>query len=89
VLLVLAGVAGVVQGIAADEGREDVAGWAGLISPFSLVDGVQVWVLGADSSTVIGPQGDTAGLVFVLVTAAVIGACYLLLLRRYRKVSVA
>jgi ABC-2 type transport system permease protein len=89
VLLVLAGVAGVVQGIAADEGREDVAGWAGLISPFSLVDGVQVWALGAQTSTVEGPPGTTGGLVFAAVTVALVAGCYGLLLLRYRRVAVA
>lgn len=88
VLLVLAGVAGVVQGIAQDEGREDVAGWAGLISPFAMVDGVQVWAFGSPTSTVEGPPGTTGGLVFAAATVALVAACYGLLLLRYRKVSV-
>jgi len=88
VLLVLSGVSASVQGIASQEGREDVAGWAGLISPFSLVDGVQVWALGAEPSTVEGPPGTTGGLVFLLVTLALVAGCYGLLVLRYRKVSV-
>jgi len=88
VLLVLAGVSGAVQGIASDQGRPDVAGWAGLVSPFSLVDGVQVWVLGADTSTAQGPPGTSGGIVFVLVTLALVVCTYLLLLARYRRVSV-
>lgn len=87
VLLVLSGVAAVLQGIASDEGNETVAGWAGLVSPYALVDGVQVWALRAESSTQQAPTGSYAGPVFVVVTAALVAACYGLLLLRYRKVS--
>ena len=86
-LVVLGGVSAITQGVADSEGRADVAGWAGLISPFSLVDGVQVWALGAESSVVVGPPGSLGGPVFALVTAALVAVCYVLLLRRYRKAS--
>lgn len=89
VLLVLAGVAGTVQGIATEEQRDDVAGWAGLISPFTLVDGVQSWVLGAEPSTVEGPPGATGAVVFLSVAVLLVAACYGLLLLRYRRVSAA
>jgi ABC-2 type transport system permease protein len=88
VLLVLAGVAGAIQGIADHEGNDTVAGYAGLISPFTLVDGVQTWAFGAKSSTISHPPGATGGITFVLVTTALVAACYGLLLLRYRKVSV-
>ena len=88
VLLVLSGVNGAVAGISQDQGREDIAGWAGLISPFSLVDGVQVWAFGADTSTVQGPPGTLGGLVFVLACLVIVALSYLLLLARYRRVSV-
>jgi ABC-2 type transport system permease protein len=88
VLLVLAGVGGIVAGIADEEGNDTVAGWAGLISPFSLVDGVQVWALGAETSTVEGPPGTAGGMVFAAAAVAIVAACYGLLLLRYRRVSV-
>jgi ABC-2 type transport system permease protein len=99
VLLVLAGVAGTVHNIAQNQGSHEVvngvvqdpstlAGYAGLISPFTLVDGVQTWALGAKTSTDITPPGTTGGIVYVLVTIALIAACYGLLVLRYRKVSV-
>lgn len=88
VLLVLAGVAGTIQGIADHQGNDSVAGYAGLISPFTLVDGVQVWAFGAKSSSIASPPGTTGGLVFVLVTVALVAACYGLLVLRYRRVSV-
>ena len=100
VLIVLAGVEGTVQGIAENQGGghtvvdgvtqdpSTVAGYAGLISPFTLVDGVQTWLLGAKTSIETGPPGTTGGIVFVLATIALLAGCYGLLLLRYRRVSV-
>ncbi|WP_166355817.1 ABC transporter permease [Phytoactinopolyspora limicola] len=62
------------------------AGWLGLLSPMTLVDGVQVWAFDAQSSTITGPPGTTGGIVFCLVTLAVIAGSYRLLLARYRRV---
>ena len=88
VLLVASGVSGTVQGISQDQGNDTLSGWAGLISPFGIVDGVQVWAFGATSSVVEGPPGTVGGPVFALVAVALIAACYALLVRRYRRVSV-
>jgi ABC-2 type transport system permease protein len=77
------------QGIIRYEvGNPDLAGWLGLLSPITLVDGFQTWVLDASSSAVAPPPGDAGGVVYVLATFAVIGACWALLNLRYRKVSV-
>ncbi|PZF84011.1 ABC transporter permease [Jiangella anatolica] len=65
----------------------DLAGWLGLLSPITLADGFQTWVLDASSSAVAPPPGAAGGVVYVLVTFAVIGACWALLNLRYRKVS--
>lgn len=79
----------VMQGIIRYEVENtELAGWLGLLSPVSLVDGFQVWVLDASPSAVAQPPGDVGGVVFVLVTFAVIGACWALLNLRYRKVAV-
>jgi ABC-2 type transport system permease protein len=98
VLLVLAGVGGTIRGIAESQGSHDVvngvvqdpsvAGYAGLISPFTLVDGVQTWAFRAKSSIDMPPPGTTGGIVFVLVTIAIVAACFGLLTLRYRRVSV-
>ena len=88
VLLVASGVHGIVAGIAQDQGNTTIAGYAGLISPFGIVDGLQVWAFGAEVATVQEPPGTTGGLVFLAVGLAVIAACVALLLARYRKVSV-
>jgi ABC-2 type transport system permease protein len=87
VLVVLSGVSAVVQGIARDEGNEVAAGYAGLLSPFSLVDGVQVWALGAESSSIVGPPPGAGGPVFVAVVVAVVAACYALLVARFRRTT--
>lgn len=88
VLVLLGGVSAAVQGIAQEEGQQELSGWAGLISPFSLVDGVQVWLLRSDVGTVSGPPGTTGGIVFTVAAVGLMLASYLLLLLRYRKVAV-
>ena len=99
VLLVLAAVGGTIRGIAESQSSHDVvngvvqdpssvAGYAGLISPFTLVDGVQTWAFRAKSSIDMPPPGTTGGIVFVLVTIAIIAGCFGLLSLRYRRVSV-
>ena len=88
VLMVLAGVQGATQEIALQEGADNLAGYLGLLSPFTLVDGVQSRVLGADSVLLAPPPGTTGAVVFALVVALVIAASFAALLLRYRKVSV-
>jgi ABC-2 type transport system permease protein len=66
-------------------GDLQTAGWIGLFSPMTLVDGVQVWAFGVDPSTPAGPPGG-AGPVFLVVTLGMIAACYAALIGRYRRV---
>ncbi|HEX6337429.1 MAG TPA: hypothetical protein VFZ85_10775 [Jiangellaceae bacterium] len=66
-------------------GDMNTAGWIGLFSPMTLVDGVQVWAFGVETSTPAGPP-DGAGPVFLVVTLGVIAACYSALAARYRRV---
>lgn len=88
VLVVLSGVGATVQGIADSQGENGLAGWAGLISPYTLVDGIQVFALGAQTSSIAAPPGTLGGVVFVLVALAIVCAAYALLLLRYRRVPV-
>lgn len=92
VLAVLSGVHATVVGIASSSGSgagaEAAAGWAGLIQPFTLVDGVQQVVLGAEPTLTAVPDGALAAVVFTALTLAVIAGTYVLLVLRYRKVSV-
>jgi ABC-2 type transport system permease protein len=85
VLVMLGAIASSLQALTIDDGHRSLAGYLGLISPFSLVDGVQVWALRATSNSPIGPPGTAGGIVFVLVTVAVVAACYALMQARYRR----
>jgi ABC-2 type transport system permease protein len=89
VLVVLIGVCGATRSIAQQRGADTAAGYLGLISPFSMVAGVQTWALRQDSPFgAAGPPGTVGGLVFVAATVAVVAGCYGLLRLRYRGVSV-
>ena len=61
VLLVLSGLQVAVSGMATEFGNDTFLGYTGLISPYTLVDGVVTGVLGAESSIGQGPPGARAG----------------------------
>jgi ABC-2 type transport system permease protein len=87
VLLVLAGVSSTVQALGQEFDRPDLAGYAGLLSPFPLVDGVVSTALGGASSVPVGPPGTAGAVVFIVVTVLLVAGCYAALLARYRKVT--
>lgn len=88
VLAVLAGVQGIVQGIATESGNDSVAGYAGLLSPFTLVHGIQHATLGADTVFSASPPGALGAWVFVAVLVALVGGAFGALLLRYRGVRI-
>ncbi len=85
VLLVLSGIQATVRGLAEEFGNDTFAGYAGLISPFSLVDGVVSMVFGGESVMATPPTGGAMALVYCLVTVAIVVVCYVALVTRYRK----
>jgi len=85
VLLVLSGIQATVRGLAEEFGNDTFAGYAGLISPFTLVDGVVATALRGDSVMATPPSGPVMGAVFCAVTVAIVVGCYAALLARYRK----
>jgi ABC-2 type transport system permease protein len=87
VLTLLGGISAIISGVAEEQGQDTLAGWAGLISPVAIVDGVQVWLLNSSAAVVAGPPGDWGGPVFALAAVALVAVCYLLLMRRYRAVT--
>lgn len=87
VLLVVQLVGAILQGISIDTHHETLAGYLGLIAPFTLVDGVQVWLFGARTNAQQAPPGHLGGLVFVIVFLAEVAAAFAVLQLRYRKVS--
>jgi ABC-2 type transport system permease protein len=88
VLLVLSGVQGAAQAIATEQGAGDAAGWTGLLSPYTLVDGVARRLLGQESVLGAGPPGTAGALVFIAVTVLLIAGCLGALVLRYRRVSI-
>lgn len=85
VLLVLVGVQGILGELAQSEGLES-APYFGLISPFTLVQGVQSALLGGPSP-IEEPPGATGALVFSGVALLLIASSFVILLWRYRRVS--
>lgn len=85
VYLVSLTVVTIVQGIAESQTRFTLEGWAGLFTPFYLVDGVQVRLLGAQPSTPQPPPGQFGGVVFAATCVALIAAAIGILYARFRK----
>lgn len=87
VLLILSGLRAMVAGLGLEFDQETLAQYAGLISPFTLVDGA-VTLIGADSTLgAAGPPDGAAALVFPALLVAVVAGCYATLIARYRKAS--
>jgi ABC-2 type transport system permease protein len=85
VLLVSYTVVSAIQGISVDQGNDTLGQVVGLFSPFTLIDGLQHWVFGAEASTPAPPEGAGIGVVFLLVTVVVLVGSVLAMLLRYRK----
>ncbi len=87
VLLILSGVQLAVVSIATEFDSNRLAGYSGLLSPFSLVDGVVTRLFGAESSLPAAPPGTLGMTLFIAVYVVVVVGCYAGLLIRYRRVS--
>ncbi len=85
VLLVSGGVQGIVRSLAEEFGSDVLAGYAGLLNPFTLGDGVVSGPFGGDSVMGTPPDGPVMGAVFAMAAAAVVMACYGILLLRFRR----
>ena len=85
VLIVLSGLQGAVRAMATEFGNETFSGYTGLLSPYTLVDGVVAGLLRGEPSIGQGPPGALGTAVFVAVTVLLVVGCYLLLVARYRK----
>jgi ABC-2 type transport system permease protein len=85
VYLLSSAAVGSIQGVAQHQGHLKVAEWAGLFTPFDLVDGVQVWALRAKQAAAEPPPGGLGGPVFTVVCLALIAGSLALLFVRFRK----
>ena len=86
ILLVLSGFSAALSGVAESQGSHDLGKLAGVIDPFRLVRGVVSWVLRVDPA--VSDYALARGMqvaLFALVYVVVVGGCWLLLRRRYRK----
>jgi len=85
-LVVGSGMVGIIVGISDEQGLTAVAQFLPALDPFTLVDGLAVSLLGESTFRPYPfPDGFGATAIYLAVWAAVVGACLLLLFRRYRK----
>lgn len=87
VLLVSYTVVSTIQAIALDSGNKTVGEVAGLFSPFTLVNGVQVFLFDSPEATPTPPTTDAMGVVYLAATALTFLATVGTMLGRYRRVS--
>jgi len=87
VLLVSYTVVSAVQGIAVGADQDVVGEIAGLFSPYTLVNGLQVFLFDAPEATPTPPAGTAMGLLYVVATVLMILGSIGGLLLRYRKVE--
>jgi ABC-2 type transport system permease protein len=87
-LTVLSGVSGVITGTATDHGKASTAAYGSLVNPFFLAHGIQHSLFGGPYTFDYPPPGATGGAIFTLVGVAIAGGCYLVMLARYRRVTI-
>ncbi|MFC4784562.1 ABC transporter permease [Nocardioides sp. MAHUQ-72] len=88
VLLVSYTVVATIQGISLEAHHPRVGEVAGMFSPYTLVNGVQVFLFDSPEATPTPPTGTGMGLLYLLVTALVVLGSVGAMLRRYREVPV-
>jgi ABC-2 type transport system permease protein len=86
VLVISYTVVAAVQGIGTEEGMPRLAQIAGLFSPYTLVDGIQVWLFDVAPSTPAPPTSRT-GVLFVVTALAIMVCSVVGMLTRYRKAT--
>ncbi len=86
VLLVSYTVVSIIQGISFDTGHETVGEVAGLFSPYTLVNGVQVFLFDSQESTATPPTGTGMGLAYLAATAVTVLGTVGAMLARYRRI---
>jgi ABC-2 type transport system permease protein len=87
VLLVSYAVVSPIQGIGTEEGHDTIAQVAGLFSPYTLTNGLQVWLFDSPSAMPTEPTGSGVGLLHVLAVIVVLLGSVGAMLWRYRKVD--
>jgi ABC-2 type transport system permease protein len=75
----------IIQGIAENATNFTLSGWAGLFTPFNLVDAVQVRLLGAPKTSVAVPPAPWGGPVALLLCVAIVAGSIAILHARFRE----
>ena len=83
VLLVSSGIQVTVRAMAEEFGNDTFAGYAGLLSPFTIMDGVMAGPFGAESVMATPPEGVVMSTVYCAVAVLLVLGCYAALVRRY------
>jgi ABC-2 type transport system permease protein len=76
-----------IQGIAIGTGHDTVGEVAGLFSPYTLVNGIQVFLFDAPRATGTPPDSTTMGLIYLLVALVTVLGSIGALLGRYQRVQ--
>ena len=87
VLLVSYTVVASIQGIAYENGSESVGEVAGLFSPYTLVNGLQVYLFDSPEATPTPPTTDGMGTLYLVATALTVLGSVGAMLARYRRVT--
>jgi ABC-2 type transport system permease protein len=87
VLVVSYTVVATIQGISMEAGNETVGEVAGLFSPYTLVNGVQVFLFESPAATPTPPTGQGMGVLYVVTTVLAMLAWVAAMLARYRRVT--
>jgi ABC-2 type transport system permease protein len=87
VLLVSYTVVTAIQGISQEAGHDMVGEVAGIFSPYTLVNGVQVFLFDVPEATPTPPAGTAMGLLYVGATVLTVLGSVAALLARYRSVN--
>lgn len=87
VLLVSYTVVSTVQGIAVGNDHPTVGEVAGIFSPYTLVQGLQVTAYDAPQATPVAPGGADTAVLYVVAVLATLGGTVAAMLARYRRVD--
>ncbi len=87
VLLVTYTVVTTIQGISEEVGRDTVGEIAGLFSPYTLVNGLQVYLFDSPEATPTPPSSDGMGVLYLVSTLLTVLGSIGALLLRYRRVT--
>jgi ABC-2 type transport system permease protein len=87
VLLVSYTVVASIQGISEEAGSDSVGEVAGLFSPYTLINGVQVFLFDSPEATPTPPTTDGMGILYLVATALTVLGSVGAMLARYRRVT--